>query len=640
MAHIRQILANLSISVSEFKKNPKTVIKAVKSEPIAVIINDKPAFYCVPADILESLYSKFYEMNEIQNIQELNNDANDPVISADDDSFGVKDIFQSIEDDQAAKLAADDDLVDPIRNSVADPLDDEVANQLNSSIDKHLFDSSCQITPASGSMDLGFNSLEEGTEDLSSFGMLDNTVDPVSAAFDDPLIDTGALPDTDITFEDEHVCEHGSTSGCACKLAAAVLEEVGRQAQLAENQKNRDIQSAKGSKGKKGKKKAETGSDSLQTVPGTSALDPDITPLSDNDLNSLTDSQLNALNDSALSALTEADISALTSSIGAENVSDDALATVTALNGDIDPALAAALAASGASAERAAAAASAIAALAAMESSDDFDVTDSLISAADFSDSMNTGSGSADDEPLQSSDSTSASEELAASLSPAERQAALNAAQALAQAAIVAARAESILDECGCTDEVSSTDSSAGADGSSEQSDKPVTGRVGCRPCPGPEENESCSLGRREGGCAVKEPQLNVEGMPAKSDKAEKGSKSGSTADRQDATSAARPAAVALNITSGARADISAADNVADNDSNSMRSLVSGPHSFSLEHVAKTYSPYKQKKLMEKRQSELKKELKASQKAQKKQEKAEKAKSEKSGKSSRSRKNK
>ena len=315
MAHIRQILANLSISVSEFKKNPKTVIKAVKSEPIAVIINDKPAFYCVPADILESLYSKFYEMNEIQNIQELNNDANDPVISADDDSFGVKDIFQSIEDDQAAKLAADDDLVDPIRNSVADPLDDEVANQLNSSIDKHLFDSSCQITPASGSMDLGFNSLEEGSEDLSSFGMLDNTVDPVSAAFDDPLIDTGALPDTDITFEDEHVCEHGSTSGCACKLAAAVLEEVGRQAQLAENQKNRDIQSAKGSKGKKGKKKAETGSDSLQTVPGTSALDPDITPLSDNDLNSLTDSQLNALNDSALSSLTEADISALTSSI-------------------------------------------------------------------------------------------------------------------------------------------------------------------------------------------------------------------------------------------------------------------------------------------------------------------------------------
>lgn len=189
MAHIRQILANLSISVSEFKKNPKTVVKAVKSEPIAVIINDKPAFYCVPADILESLYSKFYEMNEIQNIQELNNDSDDPVCTGDDDSFGVHDIFQTIEDEQAAKMASSDDLVDPIKNSVADPLDEEVANKLNCSIDNHLLESNNKVASlnAPNAMDLSFNDLGE-QDNLSSFDEF-NEVDPIRAdGFNDNLL--------------------------------------------------------------------------------------------------------------------------------------------------------------------------------------------------------------------------------------------------------------------------------------------------------------------------------------------------------------------------------------------------------------------------------------------------------------------
>lgn len=189
MAHIRQILANLSISVSEFKKNPKTVIKAVKSEPIAVIINDKPAFYCVPADILESLYSKFYEMNEIQNIQELNNDSDDPVCTGDDDSFGVHDIFQTIEDEQAAKMSSSDDLVDPIKNSVADPLDEEVANKLNCSIDNHLLESNNKVASlnAPNAMDLSFDNLGE-QNNLSGFDEF-NEIDPISAdGFNDNLL--------------------------------------------------------------------------------------------------------------------------------------------------------------------------------------------------------------------------------------------------------------------------------------------------------------------------------------------------------------------------------------------------------------------------------------------------------------------
>ena len=143
MAHIRQILANLSISISEFKKSPKSVIKAVKNEPIAVISNNRPAFYCVPADILETLYQKFYEMNEIQNLQDFNSSAMNAVIStpaADTSSnFDVKDIFQGI--DAASDKDEPEDLVDPINNHVADPLDEEVAKQSSHGMDHHLIDS-------------------------------------------------------------------------------------------------------------------------------------------------------------------------------------------------------------------------------------------------------------------------------------------------------------------------------------------------------------------------------------------------------------------------------------------------------------------------------------------------------------------
>lgn len=142
MAHIRQILANLSISVSDFKKSPKTVIKAAKNEPIAVIIDNKPAFYCVPADILESLYQKVYEMNDmaLQNIERLDNDVssnlNEPPADYD---FGVNDVFEAIEDEHEAKRTIhNDSLVDPLNNQVADPLDEEVAHQINLSIDQHL----------------------------------------------------------------------------------------------------------------------------------------------------------------------------------------------------------------------------------------------------------------------------------------------------------------------------------------------------------------------------------------------------------------------------------------------------------------------------------------------------------------------
>ena len=192
MAHIRQILANLSISAAEFKKNPKSVIKAVKSEPIAVIINDKPAFYCVPADILESLYSKFYEMNEIQNIQDLDQADSVGTGSDDDGSFGVRDIFQTVEDEQTSKLLQpSEDFIDPLSNHVADPLDEEVANQLNYNLQQSTKSSSSKGRSKGTGDNLGY-------DQNSELNTLDNDLShpelaPDPVAFDSDFADLGLL---------------------------------------------------------------------------------------------------------------------------------------------------------------------------------------------------------------------------------------------------------------------------------------------------------------------------------------------------------------------------------------------------------------------------------------------------------------
>ena len=213
MAHIRQILANLSISASEFKKNPKSVIKAVKSEPIAVIINDKPAFYCVPADILESLYSKFYEMNEIQNIQDLDQTDNVGTTTDDDSSFGVRDIFQTVEDEQNSKLMhpSSDDFVDPLSNHVADPLDEEVANQLSYSLRPNAKNGGKRkVQDALDTNDLAF---DPELDDLSH-----HELDPDPVAFGEPKFDD--LDTLALTASGDDLISHPDALTCSCDAVA------------------------------------------------------------------------------------------------------------------------------------------------------------------------------------------------------------------------------------------------------------------------------------------------------------------------------------------------------------------------------------------------------------------------------------
>ena len=60
MAHI--ILAEVTASVSELKKNPMGTVAAGEGFPVAILNRNEPAFYCVPAKAYEALMDKLEDL--------------------------------------------------------------------------------------------------------------------------------------------------------------------------------------------------------------------------------------------------------------------------------------------------------------------------------------------------------------------------------------------------------------------------------------------------------------------------------------------------------------------------------------------------------------------------------------------------
>ncbi|MFZ2405592.1 MAG: plasmid stabilization protein [Methylobacter sp.] len=60
MTHI--ILAEISASVSELKKNPMGTVAAGEGFPVAILNRNEPAFYCIPAKAYEALLEKLEDM--------------------------------------------------------------------------------------------------------------------------------------------------------------------------------------------------------------------------------------------------------------------------------------------------------------------------------------------------------------------------------------------------------------------------------------------------------------------------------------------------------------------------------------------------------------------------------------------------
>ncbi len=56
------VLAEITASVSELKKNPMGTVAAGEGFPVAILNRNEPAFYCVPAKAFEAMMDRLEDM--------------------------------------------------------------------------------------------------------------------------------------------------------------------------------------------------------------------------------------------------------------------------------------------------------------------------------------------------------------------------------------------------------------------------------------------------------------------------------------------------------------------------------------------------------------------------------------------------
>lgn len=67
------ILAEVTASVSELKKNPMGTVAAGEGFPVAILNRNEPAFYCVPAKAYEAMIERLEDL-ELNAIAEARKD--------------------------------------------------------------------------------------------------------------------------------------------------------------------------------------------------------------------------------------------------------------------------------------------------------------------------------------------------------------------------------------------------------------------------------------------------------------------------------------------------------------------------------------------------------------------------------------
>ncbi|QCJ69077.1 antitoxin [Providencia heimbachae] len=60
------ILSDVTASISELKKNPMATVDSGEGFPVAILNRNKPAFYCVPADVYENLLEQIEDKELIE----------------------------------------------------------------------------------------------------------------------------------------------------------------------------------------------------------------------------------------------------------------------------------------------------------------------------------------------------------------------------------------------------------------------------------------------------------------------------------------------------------------------------------------------------------------------------------------------
>ena len=61
-----KILADMSASISELKKNPMAIAASDEGFPVAILNRNEPAFYCIPAEAWESVLDKLEDIELVQ----------------------------------------------------------------------------------------------------------------------------------------------------------------------------------------------------------------------------------------------------------------------------------------------------------------------------------------------------------------------------------------------------------------------------------------------------------------------------------------------------------------------------------------------------------------------------------------------
>lgn len=78
------ILAEVTASISELKRNPMGIVAAGEGFPVAILNHNEPAFYCVPAKAFEAMMERLedIELNAIADARK-----NEPRVKVDIDAL-------------------------------------------------------------------------------------------------------------------------------------------------------------------------------------------------------------------------------------------------------------------------------------------------------------------------------------------------------------------------------------------------------------------------------------------------------------------------------------------------------------------------------------------------------------------------
>lgn len=71
---MERIHARTSVSISDLKKNPSSVINESNGEPVAILNHNRPTAYLVPAAAFESMMERLDDLDLVRIVRERENE--------------------------------------------------------------------------------------------------------------------------------------------------------------------------------------------------------------------------------------------------------------------------------------------------------------------------------------------------------------------------------------------------------------------------------------------------------------------------------------------------------------------------------------------------------------------------------------